>query len=655
MALKDLLNEFEYDWAAFPAMQKKFPSSGLKNKTVTVAGSNEAFDRCVLYSLFASNDLHKLNMQIIYAGCDSSALSQNIKLLLKREDFKFFTLSQLENENTDVKTDFVIYTGCCNKSLTQSPEFFFEQISLTKRILSLAEEMKAERFVLLSDYRSYGIVEHSVVISEFENGTADFSRASSLEFELINTIESLCASYARQGKYSYVVLRTAIILGAYIGFDDSIITDLFSAVASGKEYTLINSKNKYSFVYISDVLNAVYSSLTTLKANTVYNVVGKKSTVSTGMLCAMLHDLFPDDTKVTLEYSEKDPCYGAAMNNQKIIAFGCKPRVTLEDAIQLTVKSLKDSEGIFVFDDSYQGKLRIIQNILLGYLLEIDRICKKHNIKYFLAGGTLLGAIRHHGFIPWDDDADVMMLREDYDKFLSVVQSELPKGVTLHTADTDPQNHCVFTKLRLDNTFFATKWTSKHLNVHNGVFFDVLSHDNTANSVIGRKIHLQLTLLTRSLVFNKWYNRKINNKNKVQSGFANVLKKILPMSVCEKLQYKCLKWFKDKKDAKYLYDGMGRNVYKGDFPKEYLKDVIYWDFEGYRFPIPKEYDNYLKYLYGNYNDMVIASARKNSHSIVVMDLGEYAHYKRPRKSDITQRVVKLNAEQKAKAEKSEKE
>ncbi|MDA6260008.1 hypothetical protein OSJ98_25975, partial [Escherichia coli] len=88
---------------------------------------------------------------------------------------------------------------------------------------------------------------------------------------------------------------------------------------------------------------------------TLFNVVGKKSTVSIGMLIATLHDIYPDDTKVSLEYSEKDPCYGAAMNNQKIICCGCKPKISLEDAIQMLVESSRVRDGQFVFKDSYQG------------------------------------------------------------------------------------------------------------------------------------------------------------------------------------------------------------------------------------------------------------------------------------------------------------
>ena len=293
------------------------------------------------------------------------------------------------------------------------------------------------------------------------------------------------------------------------------------------------------------------------------------------------------------------------------------------------VSSYKDKDKLFLYQDSHEGKLKNIQKILLAYLLEVDRICKKHNIQYFLGGGTLLGAIRHHGFIPWDDDADIMMLREDYNKFLSVVGDELPNGLFLQTSDTDKHCHYPFAKIRIDNTVYATQYSKSHTAMHNGMNFDIFAHDKTANSRLGKKLHLQFTLLFRSMIFNRWNHRKIDNKHKFQSFFANILKMIFPISVTEWFQYKCLRFFEKKKNARYLYDGMGRNVYKEDFPKYYLDKAIEWDFEGYKFPIPKEYDKYLRYLYGDYNKLILPYKRQTSHDIVLLDLGEYCHFQFP--------------------------
>ncbi|MEE1057224.1 MAG: LicD family protein [Acutalibacteraceae bacterium] len=625
MEINKVLGQYELDWACHTASHKDYPYNKLKNKTVYVAGTQEFFSKAVVYFLFGLNDLQKLNMKITLVAESTAVLNQIFPALLKREDFTFRLTEDLETLNDDA--DFFIYTGCCSKAIDRSPDFFFNEINQMKKHLEFAGRVKVSRFILLSDYRVYGKVDRGVLVSEYEYGNVDFTKGSGFDAELLQTLESLLPIYGKKYDFSHLILRSGILLGAGADFDNNLFYDMFRAVSEGKEFEIIKSRKKYSFTYINDLLNALFWSMIKLQDDTIYNVVSKDCTISTGMLVAKIYDLYPDDCKINLVDIGKDPNYGVAMNCQKLPVFGFEPEVTMDEIIQLMVTNYKNKDELFLYQDTYQGKLEIIHNILLGYLLEVDRICKKHNIKYFLAGGTLLGAIRHHGFIPWDDDADVMMLREDYEKFLSVVQKELPGNITLQTTETDPKTHCIFTKLRIDNTLFSTKFTSMFMDMHNGVFFDVLSHDQTANSKLGRKIHLQLTLLTRSLVFNKWHKRKIDNGHKVQSFFADILKNIFPIKFSEWLQFKCLRFFEKKKDAKYLYDGMGRNVYKGDFPKYYLDEVIEWDFEGHKFPVPKEYDKYLRYLYGDYEQLVLPWQRQTSHAIVVMDLGEYAQYK----------------------------
>ena len=92
--------------------------------------------------------------------------------------------------------------------------------------------------------------------------------------------------------------------------------------------------------------------------------------------------------------------------------------------------------------------LRRQQMRMLELLIEVDRICKKHNIKYWLGSGTLIGAARHKGFIPWDDDLDIEMLWDDYKHLMKVLPDELPETMALQTTETDPNYFFFYAKVR---------------------------------------------------------------------------------------------------------------------------------------------------------------------------------------------------------------
>ena len=101
-----------------------------------------------------------------------------------------------------------------------------------------------------------------------------------------------------------------------------------------------------------------------------------------------------------------------------------------------------------------EGSLKRRQQMIMREMvIELDRICRKYNLPYFLYGGTLLGAIRHNGFIPWDDDLDVGMLRKDYLRLLKILPTELPEHIVLQTNDTDKNYFYFFAKLRHKKSF----------------------------------------------------------------------------------------------------------------------------------------------------------------------------------------------------------
>ncbi len=133
------------------------------------------------------------------------------------------------------------------------------------------------------------------------------------------------------------------------------------------------------------------------------------------------------------------------------------------------------SMGFKKIDDETLGKLKKTE---LEILNEIDRICKKNNISFFLIGGTLLGAVRHNGFIPWDDDLDIGMMRDDFVKFSSIVRSELDSKYFFDYFNTDKNYHLPFAKIRKNGTTFNEE-SSKDLNNHKGIFVDIFPYDYT--------------------------------------------------------------------------------------------------------------------------------------------------------------------------------
>lgn len=120
--------------------------------------------------------------------------------------------------------------------------------------------------------------------------------------------------------------------------------------------------------------------------------------------------------------------------------------------------------------------LRRQQLVMLDMVKELDRICRKHDIPYFLYGGTLLGAVRHNGFIPWDDDLDVGLIRKDYQRLMKVLPGELPPHIILQTNETDKNYFYFFAKLR-DTRSFLDEGAYDRCFKYRGIFIDIFPFD----------------------------------------------------------------------------------------------------------------------------------------------------------------------------------
>ncbi len=277
------------------------------------------------------------------------------------------------------------------------------------------------------------------------------------------------------------------------------------------------------------------------------------------------------------------------------------------------------------YDDTAYGGLRRLQQLQLKCLLELDRICKEHGIEYFLGGGTLLGAVRHQGFIPWDDDIDVMMTRQNFDRLAQVAPTAVGSEFFYQNSATDPWYHSPFAKLRLNDTLFATAFSSRFPETHNGIFIDIFAHDRAPRRKILLRPHIFMTTLARSMVFHKWEDTPMHfyGRWKTLCRLMTFVVRRSSMAGLERFERRVMTFW-NKRRTGFLYDGMGEHLQHGRFPAELLEEKTEVLFEGHLFPVPLQYDEYLRFAYGeDYMQWPRPGLRSSQHIAVQFSLGRY--------------------------------
>ncbi|MBR5581627.1 MAG: LicD family protein [Treponema sp.] len=272
-----------------------------------------------------------------------------------------------------------------------------------------------------------------------------------------------------------------------------------------------------------------------------------------------------------------------------------------------------------------QEELRKAQLLMLKILKEVHRVCEENNIKYFLSDGTLIGAIRHNGFIPWDDDLDIGMLREEYEKFCKIAPEKLGDEFVLQTTETDPGYAWQFGKVMLKNTVWLES-AAKNTNRNNfGIYIDIFPYDKIPKNKI-----LQWVILYRYRFVDGLIRIKLNyNSFKKTRGFVRKLFYLYKLFFIKIYSLKNLIRIREKICKQYLRSEKRIIVtkYGGSFKKNQntLESYSISElrvFEDMKFYIPKAYDSILKNLYGDY--MVLPPEEKRTnHGIYEYDFGIY--------------------------------
>ncbi len=249
-------------------------------------------------------------------------------------------------------------------------------------------------------------------------------------------------------------------------------------------------------------------------------------------------------------------------------------------------------------------ELRKFQLELLKMLKEVDKVLKNENIPYFLVGGSVLGTIRHKGFIPWDDDIDIGLYRKDFEKMEKILQEKLPLNLM----------YCKIGENKISNAPIGYLYdiSNPKIPLAKTITIDIFAIDNVPESRILKKVQAIFSKIYHLCI----YRIPAKNRGKKAYYFTKLVLDLFPNFLLDFLQSLSKKvithW--NKKETKDICNLFGmKKYYKEIMPREYIGNPVLKEFEGYLFPIPEQWDKYLTHLYGDYMKLPPKELQKPSH------------------------------------------
>lgn len=253
------------------------------------------------------------------------------------------------------------------------------------------------------------------------------------------------------------------------------------------------------------------------------------------------------------------------------------------------------------------NSLNDTQNYILHVTREVIRVMDELNIPYYMQGGTMLGSIRHGGFIPWDDDVDLGIPRADYERMLKIIADKLPENLELRTYDDETDHHYYFARI-VDTRYQIRRMGSLEERLEN-VWVDLFPLDGMPNGTLARAWHKMRLLIVR-LKYHLSCFEKVNIKRPGRPFIERAIIKVATITrvgkwfnmrkQLEKMDRLLKKYPPEKSD--YYVNFMGQTSYKFNemFKKEIYGNKTLYPFEDMEMVGPEQYDAYLKSLYGDY-------------------------------------------------------
>lgn len=264
--------------------------------------------------------------------------------------------------------------------------------------------------------------------------------------------------------------------------------------------------------------------------------------------------------------------------------------------------------------------IRPLQMRMLKIMEAIDQTCREHNLTYGIFAGSLLGAVRHKGFIPWDDDMDILMPRPDYELFIQHSKEWLPEPYEFVCAENDPNYNLPFGKCQDASTTLIER---VHLSYLGGIYVDVFPLDAVPSNKIVRTIHFARYGLLRQALY--WIHRDPYRHGHGPSCWIPLL--VRKLTTMESLQKKIRKLLNkyDYESAELVADYT--DGLKGVMPKSVEGVYAPYEFEGKTLMGVENYQYYLQQMYGDYMKLPDGDHQKQ-HNFHILDLNlPYREYK----------------------------
>lgn len=295
-----------------------------------------------------------------------------------------------------------------------------------------------------------------------------------------------------------------------------------------------------------------------------------------------------------------------------------------------------DLPDSFFFEEIKEGykiseRMKAVWAVELDLYKELKRVCDKYSLKVYADGGTILGAVRHKGFIPWDDDMDLCMSREDFEKLCAVAEVEFKHPYFWQTEETDPGIIRGHGQLRNSET--SALYEGTHMFGQNqGIFIDIFPLDNVPDDAEDRaRFMKRLYRLQKNAKIYQHLAAGVNTSE----GIKRILKNLLIKSSFIWKRGNRNPFYERLEVLKQTYNGrdtdtwallflvLPENTERWVYKKEYYHEVVEMDFETITLTVPGGYEEYLNHCYGNWREYVIGS---NIHGSLMFD--PYNSYKK---------------------------